>query len=244
MYNYGHLKESGTNFQLTDTELKQWNELKKLSQFIRDEHHNIHRMIWKPYTRSSSYNDEKTNDDDINNNNNNNQFPLFRFRKESNDENFDSCRLYGTLIVNKVSGNFHIAAGKYLPLPIGHAHLSLIDYEKYYHLYQYYLKVVLTNVNTFSYNGETYQYSVTERDLIVNHEMGLHGVPGIYFKYEIEGLKIDVIENSIPIWKFLVRLCAIIGGIFELSIMFNQLITNWIDLIDSKYRKYEVINFH
>ncbi|KAH9415295.1 Endoplasmic reticulum-Golgi intermediate compartment protein 2 [Dermatophagoides pteronyssinus] len=200
MYNYGHLKESGTNFQLSGIELNQWNEMKKLSRFI-------------------------------------------------------------------LSGNFHIAAGKYLPLPIGHAHLSLIDYEKSvnfshriekfsfgdmvntvntldgvekithsnYHLYQYYLKVVLTNVKTFSYKGETYQYSVTERDIIVNHEAGLHGVPGIYFKYEIEGLKIDVIENNLPIWKFLVRLCAIVGGIIELSIMFNQLITNWIDVINSKY---------
>lgn len=112
-----------------------------------------------------------------------------------------------------------------------------------YHLYQYYLKVVLTNVQTFSYEGETYQYSVTERDLIVNHEAGLHGVPGIYFKYEIEGLKIDVLENSIPIWKFLVRLCAIVGGIIELSIMFNQLFTNWIDIIDLKYRKHRVIHF-
>nr|XP_027205288.1 endoplasmic reticulum-Golgi intermediate compartment protein 2-like [Dermatophagoides pteronyssinus] len=281
MYNYGHLKESGTNFQLSGIELNQWNEMKKLSRFIRDEHHNIHRMIWKPYTLSSSSsssynndNNDENNDDD--NFNNNNQFPLFRFRKESIDGNFDSCRLYGTLIVNKVSGNFHIAAGKYLPLPIGHAHLSLIDYEKSvnfshriekfsfgdmvntvntldgvekithsnYHLYQYYLKVVLTNVKTFSYKGETYQYSVTERDIIVNHEAGLHGVPGIYFKYEIEGLKIDVIENNLPIWKFLVRLCAIVGGIIELSIMFNQLITNWIDVINSKYRNYNrIIDF-
>lgn len=126
MYNYGHLKESGTNFQLTGTELNQWNEMKKLSQFIRDEHHNIHRMIWKPYTRSSSSDDNNNQEKhDIDS-----QFPLFTFHKGSDNGDSDSCRLHGTLIVNKVSGNFHIAAGKYLPLPIGHAHLSLIDYEK------------------------------------------------------------------------------------------------------------------
>lgn len=81
-----------------------------------------------------------------------------------------------------------------------------------------------------------YQYSVTERDLIVNHEAGLHGVPGIYFKYDIEGLKIDVLDDSIPLWKFLVRLCAIIGGIVEMSIFFNQISTHLIDLLYYKHQ--------
>lgn len=152
MYNYGHLKESGTNFQLSGIELNQWNEMKKLSRFIRDEHHNIHRMIWKPYTLSSSSynNDNNDENNDDNNFNNNNQFPLFRFRKESIDGNFDSCRLYGTLIVNKVSGNFHIAAGKYLPLPIGHAHLSLIDYEKCKYFDLFFLNVIQSMEKFFS----------------------------------------------------------------------------------------------
>lgn len=37
---------------------------------------------------------------------------------------FDACRIYGSLILNKVAGNFHITAGKSLNLPRGHIHIS------------------------------------------------------------------------------------------------------------------------
>lgn len=53
-------------------------------------------------------------------------------------------------------------------------------------VYQYYLKVVLTDVETSTYRTELYQYSVTERDLVVNHNAGAHGIPGIYFKVPID----------------------------------------------------------
>lgn len=36
----------------------------------------------------------------------------------------DACRIYGTLVLNKVAGNFHITAGKSLTLPQGHIHIS------------------------------------------------------------------------------------------------------------------------
>lgn len=37
---------------------------------------------------------------------------------------FDACRLYGQLTLNKVSGNFHVTAGKSLILPRGHIHIN------------------------------------------------------------------------------------------------------------------------
>ena len=45
---------------------------------------------------------------------------------------FDSCRIFGSIPVNKVSGNFHIFIGKTIAHPMGHAHLSaFISPEKY-----------------------------------------------------------------------------------------------------------------
>ncbi len=40
------------------------------------------------------------------------------------EEPHDACRIHGSLRLNKVSGNFHITAGKSVPLMRGHAHLT------------------------------------------------------------------------------------------------------------------------
>jgi hypothetical protein len=40
------------------------------------------------------------------------------------NEPHDACRIYGSLTLNKVAGNFHISAGKSVPLLSGHAHLT------------------------------------------------------------------------------------------------------------------------
>ena len=44
----------------------------------------------------------------------------------------DACRIYGTLSINKVAGNFHVTAGKSLTFPKGHVHFSgLIPHKEY-----------------------------------------------------------------------------------------------------------------
>lgn len=45
-------------------------------------------------------------------------------RKVKPNRPHDACRIYGSLILNKVSGNFHITAGRSLNLPRGHIHFS------------------------------------------------------------------------------------------------------------------------
>ena len=45
----------------------------------------------------------------------------------------DACRIHGSLILNKVSGNFHITAGKSLNLPRGgHLHISAFMSDRDY----------------------------------------------------------------------------------------------------------------
>jgi hypothetical protein len=36
----------------------------------------------------------------------------------------DACRVYGSMNIKKIAGNFHITAGKAIPHPRGHAHMS------------------------------------------------------------------------------------------------------------------------
>ena len=51
----------------------------------------------------------------------------------------------------------------------------------------------------------------------INHQKGSHGVPGIYFKYDMSALKVVVSEDREPLVQFLVRLCAVCGGIYVTS---------------------------
>lgn len=53
-------------------------------------------------------------------------------RSEILNRPFDACRIYGSLILNKVSGNFHITAGKSLNLPRGHIHISAFMSDRDY----------------------------------------------------------------------------------------------------------------
>lgn len=52
--------------------------------------------------------------------------PCVISRRKNPDEPHDACRVHGSLTLNKVSGNFHIAAGKSVPLMRGHAHLTTL----------------------------------------------------------------------------------------------------------------------
>ena len=53
-------------------------------------------------------------------------------RRTEPSEPYDACRIHGTMSLNKVEGNFHITAGKSVPLLRGHAHLSGFMDEKEY----------------------------------------------------------------------------------------------------------------
>lgn len=53
-------------------------------------------------------------------------------RSDLPDRAHDACRIYGSLILNKVAGNFHITAGKSLSLPRGHIHISAFMTERDY----------------------------------------------------------------------------------------------------------------
>ena len=80
-------------------------------------------------------------------------------------------------------------------------------------LYQYFVEVVPTDVNMVMRKLKTYQYSVKDHQRPINHHNGSHGVPGIFFKYDTCALKVKVVQENDSVVKFLVRLCALVGGI-------------------------------
>ena len=52
---------------------------------------------------------------------------------------------------------------------------------------------------------------------------------GIFFKYDMSPLMVEVQEIRRPFWQFLIRLCGIVGGIFATSGMLNSFVGSLTD---------------
>lgn len=97
------------------------------------------------------------------------------------------------------------------------------------HVYQYFLQIVPTKFRTFDRSLNTNQYSVTERNRTINHRRGSHGIPGVFFKFDMSAMMVEIEEERQPFWKFLIRLCGIIGGIFATSGMIHSFIGSLVE---------------
>ncbi|CDW58253.1 endoplasmic reticulum Golgi intermediate [Trichuris trichiura] len=85
-------------------------------------------------------------------------------------------------------------------------------------LFQYYVNVVPTKMTKA--NGEVLrssQYSVTQLTRTISHSNGSHGRPGISIIYELSPILVDITQRKQSIIVLLLRLCAIIGGVFATS---------------------------
>jgi len=84
-----------------------------------------------------------------------------------------------------------------------------------FHIFQYFLSVVSTTyINAARRLLHTNQYSVTEMSRTTEHGKG---VPGIFFKFDIEPMALTVRERTSSVVQFLVRLAGILGGILGAS---------------------------
>ncbi|CAO2609319.1 Endoplasmic reticulum-Golgi intermediate compartment protein 2 [Lemmus lemmus] len=128
----------------------------------------------------------------------------------------DACRIHGHLYINKVAGNFHIT----------------VDNQ----MFQYFITVVPTKLHTYKISADTHQFSVTERERIINHAAGSHGVSGIFMKYDLSSLMVTVTEEHMPFWQFFVRLCGIIGGIFSTTGMLHGIGKFIVEIICCRFR--------
>ncbi|XP_028263221.1 endoplasmic reticulum-Golgi intermediate compartment protein 2-like [Parambassis ranga] len=104
------------------------------------------------------------------------------------------------------------------------------------HMFQYFITIVPTKLDTYKVSAETHQFSVTERERVINHAAGSHGVSGIFMKYDISSLMVKVTEQHMPLWQFLVRLCGIIGGIFSTTGMIHGMVGFLVDVICCRFQ--------
>ncbi|KAN0113791.1 Endoplasmic reticulum vesicle transporter domain containing protein [Russula decolorans] len=149
-----------------------------------------------------------------------------------------ACRIYGSLTVKKVTANLHITTvghgyNSYLHVDHNLMNLSHVITEfsfgkhfpeitqpldnsfeithDHFIAYQYYLRVVPTTyIAPRSEPLHTNQYSVTHYERQVSHQ----GVPGIFFKFDIEPVRLTVIQRTTTFGQFFIRWVGVVGGVF------------------------------
>ncbi|XP_046400072.1 endoplasmic reticulum-Golgi intermediate compartment protein 2 [Ischnura elegans] len=247
---FGILEEEDTWFELSPQQRLHFDSIQQVNSNLREESHALQDVLWRS-TYLSLFGDMPP-------------------REEIPDHPPDACRFHGTLMLNKVAGNFHITAGKTLNLAQGHFHLSAIAFghtvQNFSHrierfsfgdpspgiihplegdekiadnsamLYQYFLEVVGTEVSTMRVpRMSTYQYSARAHERPVDHARGSHGIPGIYFKYDMAAMRVKITqERDSSLLTFLARLCAIVGGVYVCVGMLNSAVLYISSLIEKK----------
>ncbi|KAK4148010.1 endoplasmic reticulum vesicle transporter-domain-containing protein [Dichotomopilus funicola] len=155
----------------------------------------------------------------------------------------DSCRVYGSLELNKVQGDFHITArghgymeagehldhksfnfshiiselsfGPFLPSLVNPLDRTVNDAPGNFHRFQYFISVVPTTYSV-GHPGErgsatlvTNQYAVTEQ----SHAVAENSIPGIFVKYEIEPILLNIVETRDGYLMFLIKVVNVISGV-------------------------------
>uniref|UniRef100_A0A146KX15 Endoplasmic reticulum-Golgi intermediate compartment protein 2 n=1 Tax=Lygus hesperus TaxID=30085 RepID=A0A146KX15_LYGHE len=104
-------------------------------------------------------------------------------------------------------------------------------------LYQYFIEIVPTDVETFLSQAKTYQYSVKENMRVIDHDNNSHGMPGIYFKYDFSAMKVIVTQTREPLFQFFVRLSSTVAGIFVIA----GILSNVAQMIIKKFNLEQII---
>jgi len=91
-------------------------------------------------------------------------------------------------------------------------------------MYQYFVKIVPTIYEHLSEEPlNTNQFSVTEHFKALKGDGG-HGLPGVFFMYELSPIMIKFTESRKSFPHFLTGVCAIIGGVFTVAGLVDSLI--------------------
>jgi len=101
---FGRLREEPTWWALEEAQRNHFDEVQRLNQYLREEYHQLQDILWKS-GYSKLYADMPA-------------------RRDNLHTEKDACRVHGTLTLNKVAGNFHVTAGKVLPIMGAHAHMT------------------------------------------------------------------------------------------------------------------------
>ncbi|KAI0134507.1 endoplasmic reticulum vesicle transporter-domain-containing protein [Xylariales sp. AK1849] len=177
----------------------------------------------------------------------------------------DSCRIYGSLDLNKVQGDFHITArghgyaefGEHLDhnsfnfshivneLSFGPFYPSLVNpldrtvnrADANFHKFQYFMSVVPT-VYTVGHAHSASRTIVTNQYAVTeqSHEISERMVPGIFFKYDIEPILLTIEESRDGYLAFLFKVINVLSGVLVAG-HWGFTLSDWIREVIGRRRK-------
>ncbi|KAF8339786.1 endoplasmic reticulum vesicle transporter-domain-containing protein [Cantharellus anzutake] len=160
--------------------------------------------------------------------------PTYNYRPDAR-----ACRVYGSVHVKKVTGNLHITTlghgygshehtdhnmmnlshiitefsfGPYIPDIVQPLDGSYESTDHRFTVFQYFMNIVPTTYHASTGSQvHTNQYSVTHYVKEIQHG---EGAPGIYFKFDIDPMSIDVYQRTTTFIQFLLRVVGVVGGVW------------------------------
>lgn len=156
------------------------------------------------------------------------------------NSNGNACRIYGSLPVTRVQGELIITArgyawfdrqilgmdefnfthvidefsfGDFYPKLVNPLDGVVANTKDNLSVYQYFMSVVPTTYVSATTGRvvDTNQYAVTEQVTRLNRKIG--SPPGVFFKYDLEPIRLTITDMRMPFGQWLVRLVNIIGGL-------------------------------
>lgn len=237
VFGFGELQEEDTWFELTQEQQDSFDAVKYLNSYLREEYHSIWRLLWQKGHGSvhATIPQRKTKP--------NRKPDACRFHGVLTlNKVAGNFHITGGKSIHLPQGHIHLNmlfdengqnfSHRIHRLSFGSPANGIIypleGDEKFTNdenmLYQYFIEVVPTDIeSTFGY-VKTYQYAVKELERPVNHMKGSHGMPGIFIKYDMAALKVKIYQERETLVKFLLRLFSVIGGIYIIIGFINTLV--------------------
>lgn len=237
VFGFGELQEEDTWFELTEEQQESFEAVKYLNTYLREEYHSVWQLLWKKGHGSvrATVPPRKTKP---------NRRPdacrlhgVLTLNKVAGNFHITAGKslhlprghIHLYMLFDDTPQNFsHRIHRLSFGSPANGIIYPLEGDEKITNdenmLYQYFVEVVPTDVDTTFETIKTFQYSVKELERPISHIKGSHGVPGIFFKYDMAALKVKVYQERENLLQFTLRLFAIIGGIYVLIGIVNTIV--------------------
>lgn len=98
------------------------------------------------------------------------------------------------------------------------------------HTYVHYIKVV---TNTFVQPGEE-DINVFKYTAHSNEYLETDDLPSVMFRYDLSPMSVRITPNNVPFYHFLTNACAIIGGVFTVIGILDQIIHHTVRALNKK----------
>ncbi|XP_065161630.1 endoplasmic reticulum-Golgi intermediate compartment protein 2-like [Atheta coriaria] len=249
-YMFGQLEEEDTWYELSPNQRIHFENKQHFNSYLREEYHAIKDLLWR---RSFS---QTSNDMPARSHIPNRPHDACRVHGSLTlNKVAGNFHITAGKSLNLPRGHIHLSpfmseedynfTHRIDRLSFGHPSPGIIhplegdEYIASSHqmLYQYFIEVVPTSVRTFLRSIETYQYSVKELNRPLDHGHGSHGMPGIFFKYDVAALRVTINQERDHLGMFIAKLCCIVGGIYVCSGCISRIILMIVNIICCRWEK-------